>query len=119
MMCVKIFFVCVFVCMLSLIALAGGGKNPDSCAGVGSVLVHCYECRDDTKRYLGKVAVLTGYEEAQGEKFCVRAADARTACSQAFGVSTHVIGFYTKYKMGLGESEEYYNTSCVKQVGKP
>jgi hypothetical protein len=69
MMCVKIFFVCVFVCMLSLIALAGGGKNPDSCAGVGSVLVHCYECRDDTKRYLGKVAVLTGYEEAQGENF--------------------------------------------------
>jgi hypothetical protein len=119
MMYVKMIFVCVFVCMLSLIALAGGGTNPDSCAGVGSALVHCYECSSHTKRYLGKVAVLTGYEEDQGEKFCIRAADAKTACSQAFGVPASAIGFYTKFKIGAGESEECYNTKCVDQVGKP
>ena len=102
--------------ILSPSAWATTKKTPSSCAEVGSAKVKCYQC-SGTKKYLGDVPVLTAYEKDQGKDFCVRANDARSACASKFGVSKWSIGFYTKFSIGSGTSEEFYNTSCVKEVG--
>lgn len=109
--------ICAMVLILSQAALATTEKSKEKCQKVGSTLVKCYDCRDSSKRYLGNVAVLTDYEEDQGKKFCVVAATAKTKCASAYGVSKGAIGFYTKFKIGMGSSEEFYRTSCVKSVG--
>ena len=111
----RIIFTCILLFTLDSAALAGGGKTPESCAGVGAALVKCYDCR--AKKYLGNVSVLTSYEEDQGKKFCVRASDAKEACSRVYGVSSGCIGFYTKYSLGMGSVEETYNTTCVEAIG--
>jgi len=104
--------------MLSPGAMAGSEKSPGNCAGVGSVVVKCYECRSAQKRYLGKVAVLAGYEESEGEKYCVPAASAKQACASTHGVNANVVGFYATYKIGLSTKKEYYRPDCVNAVGK-
>lgn len=101
--------------MLLSSAWAGTKTTPENCQSVGSALVKCYDCAN--RKYLGNVAVLTGYEEDQGESFCVVASEAKSACSSAFGVSSFQIGFYTKFRMGTGSKEEFYDTSCVEAVG--
>ena len=101
---------------LSSPAMAGTKPSPDNCKAVGSAVLKCYDCRNPQK-YMGKASVLTAYEEAQGEKFCVRAADGKAACSAATGVPTYGVGFYTKFSMGGGSREEFYDTNCVNNVG--
>ncbi|GAB6059235.1 hypothetical protein JCM31598_23520 [Desulfonatronum parangueonense] len=108
---------CVLMLMLPQFVLATGGVNEDNCKAVGSVVVKCYDCQAGAQRYLGNVAVLTGYEEAQGKKFCVVSAEAIQACSRAFGVPEYNIGYYTKFKIGIDIKEETYRTSCVEAVG--
>ena len=111
----RMILTCVLLFILDSAALAGGGKTPESCAGVGSVVVKCYDCV--AKKYLGTVAVLTSYEEDQGKKFCVSVSVAKEACSRVYGVSSGCIGFYTKYSLGMGSVEETYNTTCVEAIG--
>ncbi len=98
-------------------AMAGSKPSPESCAAVGSVALKCYDC-GNPQHYVGKVAVLTSYEEAQGKKFCVKASDGKNACSAAYGVPAHRVGFYAKFKLGTGTREEYYKTTCVNNCGK-
>jgi hypothetical protein len=118
MFCKKTALICAMILMLPQFVFATGQVNEGSCKAVGSVVVKCYECNGSTQRYLGNVAVLTGYEEAQGKKFCVVEAEAKQACSRAFGVSENVIGYYTKFNMGLTSKTETYRTSCVEAAGK-
>ena len=116
----KVILICLFVSLISSVVFASGimgNKTPDSCEAVGAVTVKCYECTNNVKRYLGKVAVLAGYEEDQGKKFCVRENDAKTACSQAFSVPMWSIGYKANYSLGLGNAEETYKTPCVEAAG--
>jgi len=101
---------------LSSPAMAGTKPSPESCEAVGAALLKCYDCRNPQK-YVGKASVMTAYEEAQGKKWCVRAADGKAACSAATGVPKYSVGFYTKYHIGSGTREEFYNTNCVNNVG--
>lgn len=112
----KAILICVLFLMYSPAAFAGGGPSPENCKAVGSALVRCYDCGSE-RRYLGDVAVLTDYEEDRGKKYCVKASDAKQACSNRFGVPSYNIGFYTKFRIGTGTREETYNTTCVEQVG--
>jgi hypothetical protein len=110
--------ICFLTLMLPALALATTKIDAENCKAVGSVVVKCYDCQSNSQRYLGNVAVLTGYEEAQGKKFCVVSDEAVQACSKAFGVSDYNVGYYTKFKIGLDTKEESYRTSCVEAVGK-
>lgn len=110
-----VILICVLFLMYSPAAFAGG-KNPDSCKAVGSVVVRCYDCGSE-RSYLGNVAVLTDYEEDQGKKYCVKASVAKQACANKFGVSSYCIDFYTKYSLGMSTYTEFYNTTCVEEVG--
>ncbi len=111
--------------LLAAVSLPAGGwagtnATPENCAAVGSVVVHCYRCRPEPDRaYLGKVSVLTGYEEAGGRGYCVEANEAKSACSRVFGISSGNVGFYTKYSIGWGSRDEIYDEPCVNAVGKP
>ncbi|MCW7752997.1 hypothetical protein OOT00_03245 [Desulfobotulus sp. H1] len=111
--------ICIVTLVLPPFALATTGQaNESNCKAVGSVVVKCYDCQTGSERYLGNVAVLTGYEEAQGKKFCVVSDEAVQACRRAFGVSEYHIGYYTRFKIGVETKEETYRTSCVETVGK-
>ncbi|MFW5489710.1 MAG: hypothetical protein ACNI3A_15015 [Desulfovibrio sp.] len=96
---------------------ASSKASPESCAAVGAVVVHCYDCGH--YKYLGKASVLTGYEESGGEKYCVVVADATAACSSRFGVNRYAIGYYTTFRIGGGSRDETHDTSCIDRVGKP
>ena len=121
MMLKKLVLVSVIILMLSPGAWAGTKATPDNCAAVGSAVgsavVHCYDCVNS--KYLGKVSVLTGYEESGGEGYCVVASEAKAACSRVFGFDRNGIGYYTEFRIGGGSRDETYDTSCVKRVGKP
>lgn len=71
MICKKTILICAIILMLPQFVLAtGSSKNEKNCKNVGAVVVKCYNC-GGSKCYLGEVAVLSGYEEDQGKKFCV------------------------------------------------
>ncbi|TWI72283.1 hypothetical protein LZ24_01691 [Desulfobotulus alkaliphilus] len=113
-----ILLICIVTLVFPPFVLATTTINVENCKAVGSVVVKCYDCQSGSERYLGNVAVLTGYEEAQGKKFCVVSDEAVKACSRAFGVAEYKIGYYTKFKIGIDTKEESYRTSCVEVVGK-
>lgn len=115
----EILLICVLPLIFVPFALATGlTVNESSCKAVGSAVVKCYDCTPGSQRYLGNVAVLTGYEEAQGKKFCVVEADAKNACARTFGVPESIIGYRTTFNMMMGSKTETYRTSCVEAVGK-
>ena len=115
MMYKKMMLICVLVFSFSSSAMATS-KSPSSCAALGAIEVKCYQCRGE-KKYLGKAAVMAAYEEDKGEKFCVRVADAKSACASVFGVDRSSIGFKAEFWIGLTKSTEKYNKSCVETVG--
>ncbi len=116
MMYQKMMCICVLVFCFSSTAMATS-KSPSSCAALGALEVKCYQCSGE-KKYLGKAAVMAAYEEDQGKKFCVRTADAESACASVFGVHRNVIGFKAEFWMGLTKSTEWYKKSCVETVGQ-
>jgi hypothetical protein len=61
---------------------------------------------------------MAAYEEDKGEKFCVRVADAQSACASRFSVDRSSIGFKAEFWMGLTRSTETYKTSCVEKIGQ-
>ena len=113
----KIVLIPLFVALIAPAGWASSKATPESCAAVGSAVVHCYNCGEG--KYLGTVAVLTGYEESNGERYCVVASTAKAACASRFGVDRNCIGYYTTFWIGGMSKEEMYGTSCVERVGKP
>jgi hypothetical protein len=70
-------------------------------------------------KYLGKTSVLLGYEEFEGEGYCVVENDAKWACNSRYGVDKNAVGFYSKFRIGSGSRDETYDTDCIDRVGKP
>ena len=119
MRCVVAVLLCAAYALASAVpAEAGAKRTPENCKAVGAVTVHCYKCFGD-QEYLGIVAVLAGYEESNGDPYCIEASPAKDACSRAFGEPSRNIGFYAKFKMGANTMEETYDPRCVNNVGKP